>query len=441
MAISTTYTPIQVQTLSSNSKTVTFSSIPSTYTDLVLVMNYTLVKPASCKAQFNGDTNANYSYTELRGNGSAASSTRGSNQTFTYFAQNVFPDTTPGNSIMYIQNYSDSSMYKTLITRTNANTGSYPGSSAIVGLWRSTSAINSITLDMDGDSTYWYQSGSTFALYGIAAAPAAGSNKATGGTITVGSGYTYHTFTSGGTFTPSQNITADVLLIAGGGGGGSYSGGGGGGGAGGVLLLANQSLTSGTGYTVSVGGGGAANTNGQNSYFGALTQAVGGGKGGSASAGGNGGSGGGAGDTGFAAGTGTAGQGFNGGTGTGAGSSPGGGGGGALEAGQNAFGDATPNIAGKGGSGTNFYYDWAAATSTGVSGYFAGGGGGGVYINSSFANNGGGAGGNGGGGSGSASNKNATANTGSGGGGGSYTSGPVAAGNGGSGLVIVRYAN
>jgi hypothetical protein len=165
-----TYEIIYSTTLPSNSKTVTFTSIPSTYTDLVLVMNYNINQPGSCYAQFNGDTNTNYSYTELRGNGSSGTSTRGSNQGGTYFAQNVFPDTTLGNSIMQIQNYSSTSIYKSLITRTNSNSGSYAGTSATIGLWRSTSAINQIVLNMDGDAAYWYIAGSTFNLYGIKAA-------------------------------------------------------------------------------------------------------------------------------------------------------------------------------------------------------------------------------------------------------------------------------
>lgn len=436
MAISTTYEPIATYTATGSSVYLEATNIPSTYTDLIVVLNIKESGQDGLNIQVgNGsyDTGSNYSNTFVQGNGSSAGSGRALNQTY---AEIGIESNEWGNTILHFQNYANTNVYKTILSRTNSTNFLMR---AVVATWRSNSAIERIRIYNGSNANH--SAGSTMTLYGIAAAPAAGSNKATGGTITVGSGYTYHAFTSGGTFTPSENITADILLIAGGGGGGTYSGGGGGGGAGGVLLLANQSLTSGTGYTVSVGGGGAANTSGQNSYFGALTQAVGGGYGGSASAGGNGGSGGGASDTGYAAGTGTAGQGFNGGTGTGAGSSPGGGGGGAAEAGQNAYGDTTPNIAGKGGSGTNFYYDWAAVTSTGVSGYYAGGGGGGVYINSSFANNGGGAGGNGGGGSGSASNKNATANTGSGGGGGSYTSSPVAPGNGGSGLVIVRYAN
>jgi hypothetical protein len=65
--------------------------------------------------------------------------------------------------------------------------------------------------------------------------------------------YYYHMFPFTGTFTPTQSITADVLVIAGGGGGGGNWGGGGG--AGGLLYFSSQSLTA-TGYTCTVGAGG-----------------------------------------------------------------------------------------------------------------------------------------------------------------------------------------
>jgi hypothetical protein len=63
-----------------------------------------------------------------------------------------------------------------------------------------------------------------------------GVQKATGGTVVVYDGYYYHSFTSSGTFTPLQNITCDILIVAGGGSGG-FGNGGGGGGAGGLLAF------------------------------------------------------------------------------------------------------------------------------------------------------------------------------------------------------------
>jgi hypothetical protein len=75
-------------------------------------------------------------------------------------------------------------------------------------------------------------------LIGIIASSGGKVAKATGGTITFSGGYVYHTFTGNGTFTPTSNITCDVLRIAGGGGASS-----GGSGAGGLLYSSAQSFT------------------------------------------------------------------------------------------------------------------------------------------------------------------------------------------------------
>jgi hypothetical protein len=169
MAAGKTYEPIATQTLGSAQTTITFGSISGSYTDLVLVANWAQSAVGSCSIRFNSDSGSNYSFTELRGNGSAASSTRLSNAAQSWWAYNVFPDTSyTANAIISIQNYSNATTYKTFLSRANANSGSFAGTSAIVGLWRSTSAITSIELDIDGSATY--NTGSTFTLYGISAA-------------------------------------------------------------------------------------------------------------------------------------------------------------------------------------------------------------------------------------------------------------------------------
>jgi hypothetical protein len=233
--------------------------------------------------------------------------------------------------------------------------------------------------------------------------------------------------TSWSAFATPSTYSVEYLVIAGGGGGD-----GGGGGAGG-LLSSSASVSVGVATTITIGAGGlnplaiaGANntaTNGNTSSFGAIATATGGGAGRYSQAGAAGGSGGGGGYSGFAGGAGTAGQGFAGGT---AGSTSGGGGGGAGAVGSNGSG----GTAGAGGAGSSAYSVWASATSSGVSGFYAGGGGG-------AGSGGGAAGGSGGGGAGaSASATSGTVNTGSGGGG-VYNSYP--AGNGGSGIVIIRY--
>ena len=339
-----TYTPIESQTLSSNATLVNFSSIPSTYTDLVLVINGgQSVATANAYIQFNNDTGSvsSYSYTYVGGNGSSAVSARETNINFMRIDNYGWPSSNNANCIIQIQNYSNTSTYKTVLSR--FNTAAY-GTQATVGLWRKTEAINAIRVRSEA---YQFLAGTTFTLYGIANA-AIGAPKATGGIITYDNTYYYHTFGASGTFTPKQSLTADVLIIAGGGGGGGeYTGAGGGGGAGGVVYASSQSLTA-TGYTVTVGGGGAValgrSANGGNSSFTGLTTAVGGGGGPDESTssprnGSNGGSGSGSSIDSSTGGSPTSGQGYAGGLGKRGPSNnilSGGGGGGAGGAGADA---------------------------------------------------------------------------------------------------------
>ena len=164
-----TYTPIATNTLSSATSTVTFSSITGTYKDLVLIINGgTSVNDSFANLTFNSDSGSNYSITRLVGNGTTASSGRSSNQTRIFIGYDAAPNTAfQFNSIVNKMNYSNTTTYKTVLTRDNSPAGtSYPGAAANVGLWRSTSAITTITLI---SNTSNFISGSTFSLYGIGA--------------------------------------------------------------------------------------------------------------------------------------------------------------------------------------------------------------------------------------------------------------------------------
>jgi len=165
MAAGATYTPIATTTLGSSTSSYTFSSIPSTYTDLVLVVQtqWTTSGNSDAAVRFNGDTGTNYSRTWVEGNGTAASSGRASNENQMYILG--YFSNTISTEIMQIMNYSNTTTYKTAINRESAN----PADSNVgikCGLWRSTAAINSITL-LGSKS---FAAGSTFTLYGIAAA-------------------------------------------------------------------------------------------------------------------------------------------------------------------------------------------------------------------------------------------------------------------------------
>jgi len=434
-----TYSPIASQTLGSAAASVTFSSIPQGYTDLIVVVTGTASSNNSnTYLQFNGDTSSLYSATYLGGDGSTASSGRQSNQTKMLLDGPAYWNTAQGpNKRVNIQNYSNSTTFKTVLTRASSNVGA----DALVGLYRSTNPITSVTFLIDSN----YASGSTFTLYGIQVGDKA--QKAQGGNIVTSDGtYVYHTFTSSGSFTTNQALTVDYLVVAGGGGGGCQRGAGGGAGGyrtsiGGSAL----SLSLGKSYPVIIGAGGNGGINsgnviagqGSDSIFSTITSSGGGyGKanfqsgnpGGAGIAGGSGGGGGAAYSGGNAPGgagntpSTSPSQGNNGGSGADAASPAGGGGGGAGAVG----GNASSAQGGAGGNGT-------ANSISGTSITYAGGGGGGAFSGS------GGTGGTGGGGAGSASTSGAagTVNLGAGGGGGANTSD---GGNGGSGIVIIRYA-
>ena len=163
-----TYTLISSNTLGSSASTVTFSSIPATCTDLILVVQASLTLNAGDLAlQFNGDTATNYSMTYLTGTGAAASSGRETTKAYITCEWNSGVTTSQGNTahIVNIMDYSNAATYKTVLARGNhANTGT----DAVVGLWRSTAAINSVLIKTANSQTF--AAGSIFKLYGIEAA-------------------------------------------------------------------------------------------------------------------------------------------------------------------------------------------------------------------------------------------------------------------------------
>lgn len=160
--MASTYEKIAASTLSTSSASITFSSISGSYTDLVLICAPLSASADNVVIQYNGDTNTNYSWTTLGGNGTAASSNRGSNDSIPYCHYQSGTSTTQSNLIINIMNYSNTTTYKTAICRGN---NASIGTDSTVVLWRSTSAITSILLKQRGSNNF--ASGSTFTLYGI----------------------------------------------------------------------------------------------------------------------------------------------------------------------------------------------------------------------------------------------------------------------------------
>jgi hypothetical protein len=166
-----TYEKIATTTLGSDTLYIDFTSIAGTYTDLVLITNHFMTASCTVGMRFNSDTGSNYSTTNLRGNGSTASSGRESSataiqNTLDDIARN--PNTANAVTIWNVQNYSNSTTYKTVILRHNNATSDAAGVSAGVGLWRNTNAITAIRL-LATSSAQSFKSGSTFTLYGIKA--------------------------------------------------------------------------------------------------------------------------------------------------------------------------------------------------------------------------------------------------------------------------------
>ena len=437
---------IETKTLATAQSSIEFTDIPQDFTD---VMAFTSLRGTADDSivllSFNGNT-ADFSARYLAGAGSGTPSIGllarlGATMSNSSFTANTF-----ANTSFYLPNYTSSQQksYSTDdVSETNATTAFQL---IVAGLWANTSAVSSLAFTANTGN---FAAGSTVSLYGIGGAGDGWAPKATGGIISKIDGYYVHTFTASGTFTPTEALDVEYLVVAGGGGGSGRASftGLGGGGAGGLLTnLGGSPLSlSATPYTITIGAGGNGGVSainnglalsGHASSFGALVSVTGGGFGGgnSDTAGGSGGSGGGGGADGSAGGggAGTAGQGSSGGNGAGSAFQTqrrGGGGGGA--GGSGATGSANSSTGAAGGAGV-------ASTITGTSVNYAGGGG-------ASASSTGGAGGSGvGGNCGTYAPSSPTAgatNRGGGGGSGGSTSGTVINGaNGGSGIVIVRYA-
>ena len=167
MAAGSTYTPIATTTLGSDAASYTFSSIPSTYTDLLIVARARRGIDNAGGAgtiQINGDSGSNYSSTMLYTDAGTVYSFRWSNETVMNAAFTA-ADSSYGVNIIQVMNYSNTTTYKTILSRfgwTTTNDRAVAG----VNLWRSTAAITSITLSAANN----IKANSTFTIYGIAAA-------------------------------------------------------------------------------------------------------------------------------------------------------------------------------------------------------------------------------------------------------------------------------
>jgi hypothetical protein len=164
--MATTYEKIASTTLGSSAATITFSSISSAYTDLRLVLT-ALASSSTIGAYiiYNNDSGANYSWTNVRGNGSAAASTTIApatqiNLAFVSSATTTIPAFYSADIFSYT-----GSTFKTCLTTASADQNGSGSVERHVGLWRDTTAIN--RLDIYTNAAANFGVGTTATLYGI----------------------------------------------------------------------------------------------------------------------------------------------------------------------------------------------------------------------------------------------------------------------------------
>jgi hypothetical protein len=162
----TTFTKIAAVTVGSGgAASIDFTSIPSTYTDLVVKASLRHATGSPFMAiSFNGSS-ANFTYRYLEGNGASASSSSGS--TNYCVALNPFNATasTFSNSELYIPNYAGSSNKSFSADGVTENNATTAYADMFANLWSNTAAINQITIAASGGFNLVQYSTAT--LYGI----------------------------------------------------------------------------------------------------------------------------------------------------------------------------------------------------------------------------------------------------------------------------------
>jgi len=168
-----TYIAIATVTVGSGgAANIEFTSIPQTYTDLVLMTSLRSTDTASnwgaAGIRFNGDSGSNYYAIELYGTGSAAGSGGGSASTSLNAGRPNANGTTANtfsNATLYIPNYTSSNQKSTSEDSVTENNATAALSPLVAGRWTGSSAITSMVLTPSGGFS-WMQY-STATLYGI----------------------------------------------------------------------------------------------------------------------------------------------------------------------------------------------------------------------------------------------------------------------------------
>lgn len=188
MAAGATFDYIGSTVLSSRAVTLTVSSIPSTYTDLVCFLYGTFQNDVSTYSgstnvylQINGDTTTNshnyiYNYGGTAAPGGSGGAGGGTYDGIYLTSGKNWHSHTYSADMIYVGDYASTSKHKTVLVRSMREAGSYPSAATNAGyfqwnsaVWRSTSAVTSIVATC-ADANRKFEIGTTLAVYGIAKA-------------------------------------------------------------------------------------------------------------------------------------------------------------------------------------------------------------------------------------------------------------------------------
>jgi hypothetical protein len=163
--MASTYEPIATTTLGTAASSITFSSIPATYTDLrVVFVGYAGSGTyANFRVTFNSDNGSNYSRTTLGGNGSTTSSYASTSQAYIDLGLANLSNSLPSMHTIDVFSYAGSTN-KTILLNSSMDFNGSGAEEVLVGLWRSTSAINTLKIATSANT---YIAGTTATLYGI----------------------------------------------------------------------------------------------------------------------------------------------------------------------------------------------------------------------------------------------------------------------------------
>ena len=149
---------------SGGTTTITFTSIPQTYTHLqIRALTVSPTAGSSATLRFNGDTTAaNYKQHTLYGTGTAAAANNYTSNFFAPYNSGGAATTTPGPMVLDILDYTNTNKNKTIRYLDGQDSNGAGIVELISGLWLSTAAITSMTFTMTTFSQY-----TQFALYGV----------------------------------------------------------------------------------------------------------------------------------------------------------------------------------------------------------------------------------------------------------------------------------